>query len=58
MIVLDHSDYTDKKKNFILDPKRASNKNEPLNAQEHTLFLTNNRPVILGCTGLKTRYGI
>ena len=38
MIVLDHSGYIDKMKNSILDPKRASNKNEPLNAQEQTLF--------------------
>ena len=38
MIVLDHSGYIDKMKNSILDPKRASSKNEPLNAQEQTLF--------------------
>ena len=38
MIVLDHSGYIDKMKNSILDPKRASNKNEPLNAQDQTLF--------------------
>ena len=38
MIVLDHSGYKDKMKNSILDPKRASNKNEPLNAQEQTWF--------------------
>ena len=29
MIVLDHSDYIDKIANSNLDPKRASNKNEP-----------------------------
>ena len=38
MIVLDHSGYINKMKNSILDPKRASSKNEPLNAQEQTLF--------------------
>ena len=38
MIVLDHPGYIDKIKNSNLDPKRASNKNETLNAQEQILF--------------------
>lgn len=37
-IIFDHSEYIEKTKNEILDPKRASAKNEPLNEQEHTTY--------------------
>ena len=37
-IILDHSEYIDNKKNVTLDPKRASENNEPLNEREQTLF--------------------
>ena len=37
-IILDHSEYIDNIKNVTIDPKRASEKNEPLNEREQTLF--------------------
>ena len=35
-IILDHSEYIEKMENEILDPKKASAKDEPLNTQEQT----------------------
>ena len=37
-IILDHSEYIDNIKNVTIDPKRASENNEPLNERELTLF--------------------
>ena len=37
-IILDHSEYIDNIKNVTIDPKRASEDNEPLNEREQTLF--------------------
>lgn len=37
-IILDHSEYIDNIKNVTIDPKRASENNEPLNEREQTLF--------------------
>ena len=37
-IVLDQSDYVNKMKNIIIDPVRASEKNEPLNEDEQTSY--------------------
>ena len=37
-IILDHSEYIDNIKNVTIDPKRASENNEPLNQREQTLI--------------------
>ena len=37
-IILDHSEYIDNTKYVTIDPKRASENNEPLNEREQTLF--------------------
>ena len=37
-LILDHSEYIDKIKNVTIDPKRASENNEPFNEREQTLF--------------------
>ena len=37
-IILDHSEYIDNIKNVTIDPKIASENNEPLNEREQTLF--------------------
>ena len=37
-IVLDQSDYVNKLKNIMIDPVRASEKNEPLNEDEQTSY--------------------
>ena len=56
-IIIDHSEYIDKMKNKTVDPKRASNKQEQLTAQEQNTY----RQLVgdeLGGTGIKARYGI